>query len=105
MPKLSNSRGGTMSAGEFKAQGGVRPVLEGFDFDAKCAMSGFRAVRIPKRQDPQLAQNPGGKFGADVAGIVRKAKPGDVFLFDNIKCKCPGDPAPRDLGSMSFRIK
>jgi len=105
VPKLSNSRGGTMSAGEFKAQGGVRPVLEGFDFDAKCAMSGFRAVRIPKRQDPQLAQNPGGKFGADVAGIVRKAKPGDVFLFDNIKCKCPGDPAPRDLGSMSFRIK
>jgi hypothetical protein len=62
-------------------------------------------VRIPKRQDPQLAQNPGGKFGGDAKAIINKARPGDVYLIDGIKCSCPGDPAPRDLGSMSFRIK
>ena len=38
-------------------------------------------------------------------GVMQKAKPGDTFLFDNIKCTCPGDPAPRDLGSMAFRNK
>jgi gliding motility-associated protein GldM len=104
-PKVGKSKGGSMSAGELKVQPGVFPVLEGFDFDAKCAIKGFRMVRIPKRQDPQLAQNPGGKFGGDAKAIINKARPGDVYLIDGIKCSCPGDPAPRDLGSMSFRIK
>jgi len=105
IPKVGKSKGGSMSAGELKVQPGVFPVLEGFDFDAKCDIKGFRMVRIPKRQDPQLAQNPGGRFGGDAKAIINKARPGDVYLLDGIKCSCPGDPAPRDLGSMSFRIK
>jgi len=105
IPMLSNSRGGAMPSGEFRAQQGVRPVLDGFDFDAKCGIKGYRVVRIPKRQDPQVANNPGGKFGGEAVSIVKKAKAGDSFLFDNIKCQCPGDKAPRDLGAIAFRIK
>ena len=105
VPKLSKSRGGAMSPGEFKVQPGVFPVLDGFDFDAKCVIKGYRMVRVPKRQDPELENNPGGKFTAASRALIQKAKPGDNFLFDNIKCTCPGDPAPRDLGSMVFRIK
>ena len=105
VPKLSKSRGGAMTSGEFKIQPGVFPVLENFDFDARCQIKGYRVVRIPKRQDPQLEQNIGGKYKSNVAAVVNKAKPGDTYLFDNIKCTCPGDPAPRDLGSMAFRIK
>ncbi len=105
VPKLSKSRGGAMSQGEFKVQPGVFPVLDGFDFDAKCTIKGYRLVRIPKRQDPELSNNAGGKFNAQSKSIISKAKAGDSYLFDNIKCTCPGDPAPRDLGSMAFRIK
>lgn len=105
VPKLSRSRGGAMSAGEFKAQQGVSPVLEGFDFDAKCTIKGYRMVRVPKRQDPKLVQNPGGKFSGETKSVMAKATPGDTYIFDNIKCTCPGDPAPRDLGSLAFRIK
>ena len=105
VPKLSKSRGGVMSSGEFKVQGGVSAVLEGFDFDAKCTLAGYRVVRVPRRADPEVAENPGAKYRGETSRIVNKAKPGDRFFFENIKCKCPGDPAARDLGTMSFSIK
>ena len=105
VPKLSKSRGGAMSSGEFKIQPGVFPVLESFDFDARCDISGFRLVRVPKRQDPQVVVNRGGKFTPDSRSLIQKAKPSDKFFFEDIKCKCPGDPAPRDLGGMVFNIR
>lgn len=105
VPKLSNSRGGSMGSGEFKVQPGVFPVLENFDFDAKCEIAGFRLVRVPKRQDPQVAENRGGRFGSEAVNLVKKAKPTDKFFFENIKCRCPGDPAPRDIGQMVFNIR
>ncbi|MEE9374455.1 MAG: GldM family protein [Saprospiraceae bacterium] len=105
IPKLSKSRGGVMSSGEFKAQGGVSAVLENFDFEARCKLSGYRVVRVPRRADPEIAENPGAKYRGETSRVINKAKPGDRFFFENIKCKCPGDPAARDLGTMSFSIK
>ncbi len=105
VPKLSKSRGGSMSSGEFKAQGGIIPALEGFDFDARCDIVGFQAVRVPRRADPEIAINRGGSYTPESKRIVSKAVAGDRFFFDNIKCKCPGDIAARDLGNMSFTIK
>lgn len=94
-----------MSSGEFKAQGGITPALENFDFDAKCDIVGFQVVRVPKRADAIIAINRGGRYVAEASRVVTKATAGDRFFFENIKCKCPGDPAPRDLGTMSFSIK
>jgi len=105
VPKLSKSRGGGMGSGEFKIQPGVFPVLENFDFDAKCNIAGYRVVRVPKRQDPQVSENPGGKFNGGTQALIKKAVPGDKYFFENIKCKCPGDGAARDLGGMVFNIK
>ncbi|MBT8190924.1 MAG: hypothetical protein HKN67_05045 [Saprospiraceae bacterium] len=105
VPKLSKSRGGSMGSGEFKLQPGVFPVLENFDFDARCDIVGFRLVRVPKRQDPQVAVNRGGKFAPDARNLIKKATPSDKFFFEDIKCRCPGDPAPRDLGGMVFNIR
>jgi len=74
-----------MGSGTFKVQKGVIPVLEGFDFDAKCSISGFNLVRAPKRSDPEFALNPGGTFNSDSKRLMNKAVPGDRFFFDNIK--------------------
>lgn len=104
VPMLSKSRGGKMGSGTFKVQGGVSPVLQGFDFDAKCDIAGFTVVRVPRRQDPEIAINPGGSYKGDAQRVINKAVPGDRYFFENIKCKCPGDPAARDLGTMSFVI-
>lgn len=104
IPMLSNNRGGGISSGEFKAQQGVRPVLQGFDFEAKCDITEYVVVRVPKRQDPIIKRNGGGKYTSEVQGVIASAKAGDKFFFENIKCKCPGDSASRLIGQMVFNI-
>jgi gliding motility-associated protein GldM len=94
-----------MGNGEFKAQGGVASVLENFDFDAKCDIVGFQAIYLPKRQDPIVKNNQGARWSPDVQRFISAAKPGDAYFFEDIKCKCPGDPAPRNIGGLTFRIK
>lgn len=105
VPKLSGKRGGSMPNGAFRAQLGINPDLEGFDFDARCSISGFRLVRVAKRQDAEPAENPTGTFKGAAAALIKKAKPSDKYFFENIKCKCPGDKAARDLGTMVFNVK
>jgi gliding motility-associated protein GldM len=104
-PKVGKSSGGSMGNGEFKAMGGVSAVLENFDFDAKCDMVGFEFTYYPKRQDPITAQNSGARWSGNVQEMVNKAKPGDAYFFDDIKCKCPGDPAARNIGSIAIKIR
>lgn len=94
-----------MANGEFKAQGGIASVLEGFDFDAKCDIAGFEVTYLPKRQDPITKNNGGARWGSDVQDMINKAKPGDAYFFDEIKCKCPGDVAARNLGGLAFKIR
>lgn len=103
--KLSKKRGGTISPGEFKAQQGVIPALENFDFEARCNIAGFRLVRVAPRQDAEIAVNRGGKFSGEVKSLIAKAKPGDRYFFEEIKAKCPGDAAPRNIGGMTFNVR
>ncbi len=105
VPKLSKNRGGVIPSGELKAQPGVLPVLENFDFEARCNIVGFRMVRVAPRADAEIAANRGGKFSADAKRLINKAKPGDRYFFEDIKCKCPGDIAPRNLGGMNFNVR
>lgn len=104
VPMLGKKRGGVMGNGEFKVYKGVRAALENFDFDARCDIVGFRLVRVAKRQDPEFSTNKGGSYTSDSQTIIQKAKPSDRYFYENIKCKCPGDPAPRDIGQMVIAI-
>ncbi len=103
--KLGRSLGGGINNGEFKVNRGLIPFLEGFDFDARCNVVGFRMVYAPKRNDPRVAKNRGGKFGAETMALVNKAKPGDRYFFEEVKCKCPGDKYAREVNTLSFLIK
>ena len=105
VPTLSNKAGGAMGNGEFRAQQALIPTLEGFDFDARCSIVGFQIIRSAKREDPELNANKGGKFDDRTKDLVNKAKPGDIFVFDNIKCSCPGDAASRTLPSSVYKIQ
>ena len=100
-----NKNGGLMGNGEFKAQGGLAAILEGFDFDAKCQIQGYELTRVAKRQDPVSATNPGARYGSDAKRLVNAAKPGDTYYFDKVKSRCPGDSAGRKLPSIVFNIK
>ena len=103
--QLGNSQGGKMGVGEFKAQAGVPVILHNFDFDARCKVQGFILTRIPKNEDRIEVVNQGARYSADAKKIISEALPGDVYTFEEVKAKCPGDPAGRMINSMVFKIK
>lgn len=103
--RLSKSQGGEMGTGEFKAQGGVGAFLDNFDFEATCAIQGYTLVYVPKRQDPVEVVNAGARYNDRARELVNRAKPGDIYYFESVKAKCPGDAAGRPINSMVFKIK
>jgi len=103
--KINNSTGGEIGNGVLKAQGGVIPVLDGFDFDARCDILGFNVIYLPRRQDPVQVTNPGGVFSGPARNVINQAKPGDQYFFDNIRAKCPGDAAGRKINNISFKVQ
>ncbi|MEZ4921402.1 MAG: GldM family protein [Saprospiraceae bacterium] len=97
--------GDFMTAGEFKAQGGVIPILENFDFDARCEMQGYEVVRLAKDGTRSTAQNTGARFGEEARALVNMAVPGDIYWFRSIKVSCPGDPVARKIQNFSVEMK
>jgi hypothetical protein len=94
-----------MGNGEFKAQGGVGAFLDNFDFDARCQITGFNLVYVAKRQDPVQSTNGGARYTSKSSRLVSQAKPGDIYYFDNVRAKCPGDAATRKINTMVFTIR
>lgn len=103
--RLGNKPDGSMGNGEFKVQKGLIAWLDNFDFDAKCQIQGFTLVRAAKRQDPVESVNRGGTYNQKSKRYILLAKPGDIYYYDNVKARCPGDKAGRRINSMVFRIK
>ena len=103
--KLGRKMSGGISSGEFKLNKGIIPTLNNFDFDAKCNIVGYRLVRSPRRDDPKVAENRGGRYGPKAQALVNAAKPGDRYFFENVKCKCPGDKYAREINPLTFIIK
>jgi len=62
-------------------------------------------VRVAKRQDPEFAPNKGARIDGQAGVLQGKANPGDKYIFQDIKCRCPGDVADRNLGQLVFDIQ
>jgi len=103
--KLGTKTSATISANELKVYKRLTPVLENFDFNARCNIKGFELARAPKNDDPKFATNPGGDFKANARRIIDQAKRGDTFYFDKIKVQCPGDIHNREVPGLIFRIR
>jgi len=103
--KVGRKNGGVINASEFKAQRGIIPHLEGFDFEARCRIGSFEVARVPKNGDAQVHKNNGGAYENRVNRMIQQAKRGDVYYFSSIKCKCPGDQVSRNLNGMFFNIR
>lgn len=103
--KIGGSRGGKIRSNVFKSQRGLYAELENFDFEAKCRVVGYELVYVPKRADAVPSINSGENFTGNTAKLVKLATPGDKYIINNIKGKCPGDDVSRPLGTMSFDIQ
>lgn len=102
--KYGKRKGGVIGSGEMAAFNGLIADLENFDFDARCQIQSYVMVHIARREDPRQA-NVSGAINADATRLASAAKPGDQYSFMNIKGRCPGDAAGRELGSLSFFVK
>ena len=102
--KLGTKKGGTMTPGEMAVQPGIIPMLENFDFEAKCKIDEFEVARV-RKGDVAATTNRGGRFGTSAKRLTENAQREDIFYFDEVYAKCPGDKVRRKLPGMLFKIK
>lgn len=105
IPVMGAHKSGKMNPSEFKVYDKIKAIHENFDFDAPCKITGFEITRVSKRGDPQIYENQGGRFNERTKRIIKQATFGDIFYFEKVKAKCPGDKHGRKLNSMIFRIR
>ncbi len=103
--KCAGKVDGPIKSGTFKAQLGLIPNLENFDFNAKCTIQSYKLYYTRKRQDPVEIIGSGTRFSGQVLQVVRQAKPGDTYMFTEVKAKCPGDTVGRRVNGLSFTIR
>lgn len=103
--KFANKSGGEVKVAEFRAQLGIIPMLEGFDFDARCNVSGFEIARLPRSGDVIVENNQGARFRGAAKRLIDAAERGDTYFFDDIRVKCPGDTYDRKMNGMIFKVK
>lgn len=102
--KLGNLTGGKIPVAHFQAQKGLIPRLMNFDFEARAIVKNFELVRI-RKGDAATARNKSGKYGSEAQRLVDNAKRGDIFYFDEIKVRCPGDEYDRAMPGLMFTLK
>jgi hypothetical protein len=94
-----------IGGGEFKAQMGIIASVECCGFDARCNVLGFQTIRISNRNQIERKINKGGGFDEETREIIMKAESGDIYIFREIKYKCPGSEKPQRLDDMIFEIE
>jgi gliding motility-associated protein GldM len=105
IPMVGASKGGGMPAAAFKAQGGVRAVLENFDFQAAFQVVSYKVGANGRGFDNYMeATNNGAPWTGQAAGIINRALPGSIIFFDEIRAVGP-DGKTRKLGSIAFNLR
>ena len=90
---------------EFKTPVGLNTFHDNFNFDVSCDIVSYNLTCIPRRSDPVALLNNGADYSAASRELVKRAKPGDVYYFTDVKVKCPGDNTARVINSLVFKIK
>ena len=103
--KLGTKKSGEITGAAFKANDRVSCWLEDFDFDTRCAVESFSMTRITQNGVTETIENIGGSYREAAETLKDKAQTGDIYLFENIKQRCPGDSTSRSGNSLVFRIK
>ena len=98
---VGDSKGGSFSAANFKAQGGLRAKLES-DFDAPFQVIGYTvAANVGVYRE---VNNDGARWGEAAQALIKQAGPGSQVFFDKIRVKGP-DGTTRELPGIFFNLK
>ena len=104
--KVGSSKGGKISANNFKSQMGLRAELENFIFEGvKYSITSYTLYATGKgfTENPGAAQNVGAIFGADAKKVIDRCVNGTTVTFDDIKAVGP-DGRTRTLPLIGFNL-
>jgi GldM C-terminal domain len=89
----------------FKWANALIAYLGNSDFDARCTVQSFTIIINPKRGDAYKVNVIGSAFSEEIKKRFLILEIGDTVNFFDIKVRCPGDNAARDLRSLSHTMK
>jgi gliding motility-associated protein GldM len=102
---VGRSKGGNMPAQEFRAQGGLRAVLENFYYETQFIVTSFRIIGDGENfPDPMEAVNNGNLWGPQAQAIVNRIRGGSYIYIEDIRCVGP-DKRTRSLPPIYFNLK
>jgi gliding motility-associated protein GldM len=104
---VGESGGGVMRSAEFRANGGLRAVLENFDFlsGVRFEVTGFTVYAVGGDQLPTMQQGTSNSYSfAQVQALINKCRPGTIVSFEDIHAKGP-DGKTRKLRGVTFELK
>ncbi|ULQ56315.1 gliding motility protein GldM [Flavihumibacter rivuli] len=103
---VGGQKGGSISAAQFKAQGGLIAKLMDSEFDAPFQIVSYTlGANGGAFQTYQQAANEGPRWsGGNASSIVTRATPGTTVYFDQIRVKGP-DGKVRELPGIYFNLK
>jgi len=109
IPYLVNKNGGILkptgkiTSQDFKATQGIM-ARSCYQLGAPCTITYFDMTRQSVEKEPVGITNRKADFSTYIKAQIAKAKKGDIYYFDKIKCKCPGDKVERNLKSMVWMM-
>lgn len=106
--RLSRHKGNgeeKIGVGEFKAQMGIIANVECCDINAHCTVLGYQVIRVGFDKSLDKHINVGARFDNTTRQIINKAESGDIYIFRNIRYKCPGADRPHRLDDMIFELE
>lgn len=83
------SGSGRMATAIAKAQMGLLPKLENVDFEFKYLITSYKLEKITKGSDEIEQATGNSNFDGDVRRLMDRSRPGDTWIFSNIKAKGP----------------
>jgi len=104
VPSVAGQSGGSIKTSTFKAQAGIIAELKDFDFDLRFRIVSFEMLYSKPRADLVSAKGTNERFTPKMKAMIKRAKPGDTFVFNDVKAKGP-DGTTRKIGSISFILK
>ncbi len=94
---------GRLAAATAKAQKGVIAKLDNFDFETRFEVVSFRFAYVPRNGEYGEQENAGALFNNAVRGYMDRSRPGDKWIFENIKAVGP-DKRVQTINSVTITL-
>jgi hypothetical protein len=95
--------GSSLPAGVFRAQPGLTIEAEAAGYEPYCRVAFFEVTYLPKDGDPVVLENRGSRWTPEVRALINRARPGDRYLFEEVRLRCQWDIEQRVI-ELSYLI-